>query len=1168
MICSQFLLLTRSYNDRSLVNHSSLSPAGSSSRKSSPVGSCHTTPEPVPVMTINSDIIHHIVQELLFLLSTLCRHEVGRRFISKRLSVLMLYNAILLGGAKAGKDRATRDSKSLQAIQVAAAATSKSTTTVTTADIITHYSSTVLLATIQFYVSCHHQGIRKNIPMYFLLPIFRFCIDVIVLNVNEDRENQSQKSQSQALEQPEGLVVAEGVRSVATSYSSVCFNTDLVYVNSILSILSRAVDFSSDDFAPLFTTGWNYLMKHVVSDCSQVNTDKLYYINILCLLCGKRQKCWQSPMPIFEDLTDAATFAVDDLITSRSVRLSVMTADTLVSDLLHDSPSSSFLKEIRNVRLETDLYNHLLNFNGFPTNRNAGIIADFCAQWRSYPMEMLARKIFYISCVVRNIGASTELEVLINLSSLCMVYMELMTSAKFDIRAIPGLVEECLHTVTCLIDTHMTTVMAADLFAATGSTKHVVAPPVHSALVGGNSSRQSIVSRDGDAPESALNYRSTEVAYLSMRAEAVEICVGEGTSCGNTSNNNMVLFEKDAKAMETDVISVVGGIAIRLIQDTVSANPNSTGKDGVYNETLLHTCISTLTTLAPWSKQVRRQSVLALPAINRVVFRQCHSEAMLFPMIRLCTTLIDTFHKLESQGDAVIVGLLVNGLWSNNIDVRMVACEFISLISALNPTVVHRCVSRREVEEPILSFLVEEMQHVDRGGRVLDLLRALAACSKDVNHKPSWMNESWCFHWSIRQRRMLDADVVVPIITELLERHEEFGAHATPVFALTIGLSAGLMKNCVAMPQLSKLKNALIKAIIPVLPVSLELLVRSDNKDGTKSTNAYLSVNKARKSLSTEELASYNKRRAMMSSLELLAAHTVHALQAFLCMPDEMFPMAIYLQNVEYFSCTPLCACICFTMTRFRDNVNIQRNCLEIVRCFVDNKLELTALGMHCPSAIMLAIRALPEERRQQCSFCHIVTTIAARDEFARDNLIRFKVYEGLAYVIRGQQMDALPLACQAIVELCDSPDHANAVFNGLATDPALQLSSSYVSTPDRPISSSKQPLVSFHSLVSNPSGGNTMLDLLFQLLDDKAGELKIQMEALQAIIALCVSKDCAMILEKSIKHKQVLKNSRMFLINFIKADKYSADYSKEKITEVVNASSPASLKNEKCVVM
>lgn len=1121
------------------------------------------------------------------MLSTLCRNERGRAHISKCVSVLMLYNAILLGGAKSGKDRGLRESKSLQALQAAAAATSKSITTVTTADIITHYSSTVLLATIQFYVSCHHQGIRKNIPMYFLLPIFRFCIDVIVLNVNEDLENLQQNTEETETTSSATDHAAEITKKkrVATSYSSACFNTDLVYVNSILSILSRAIDFSVDEFMPLFNTGWKFLMQHVVSNCAQFNTAKVYYVNILCLLCGKRQRCWQSPLPIYEDLTDAATFAVEDLLTSRSVRLSVMTAETLVTDLELDTPSSSFLKEIRNARLETDLYNHLLNFDGFPTNRNAGIITNFIADWRSYPMEKLARKILYISCVVRNIGTSTELETLINLSALCTVYIELMTSAKFDIRVIPGLVEECLHTVTCLIDIHMTTVMEADLYATTGSTKHVSMPPIHSAImgsadIGADSARPSIVEcLNGDGSEPVLNYRSTDHAFVRMREEAVEISIAgssstsvRGTSgaySGNTSNTNMVLFEKDIKAMEADIISVIGNIAIRLIQETGGTSKTSnTGKSGVYNETLYHTCLSTLTTLAPWSKHVRRQTVLALPAINRVVFRQCHSEAMLFPMIRLCTTLIDTFHKLESQGDAVIVGLIVNALSSNNIDVKMIACEFICLISALNPTVIHRCVSRREVEEHVLSFLEEEMACCDHGGRVLDLLRTLSACAKDVNHKPSWMIESWSFHWSIRQRRLLDADVMVPIIADLLRRHQEFGVHATPIFALTIGLSAGLMKNCVSMPQLSKLKNGLIKIIIPVLPVSLELLVRSDNRDGTKSTNACLSVKTARKSLTPHDLASYNERRSMMSSLELLAAHTVHALQAFLCMPDEMFPMAIYLQNVEYFSRTPLCACICFTMTRFRENVNIQRNCLEIVRCFVDNKLELTALAMHCPSAIMLAIRALPEERRQQCSFCHIVTTIAARDEFARDNLIRFRVYEGLAYVIRGQQMDALPLACQAVVELCDSPDHANAVFNGLSTNPESQLPSSYSSALNRAVNNNKQPVVSFHSLVSNPSEENTMFELLFQLLDDKPTEMKIQIEGLQAIIALCVSKDCVMVLEKTAKYKAILKNSRSFLTNFVKMDKFSADYSKEKISEVVSASSPSTLKDQKCVVM
>lgn len=1076
--------------------------------------------------------IEMVMEELILCIATCCHHEPTRNFVCKRISVLELSNSIL--GAM--------DKKSKK-----------------------HTSTRIILSGLQLYVSCHHQGIRKNIPIYFLLAIFQHCIGVIVTSVNADLEQQAlQRKRNKNEVYPN----ADAVVDAACVSLEVCDTVvndpepnprsyELSCVTHMLSIITRALDFSSlPEFQASLQLGWHALLV-VVSDCYRFPIQKIEYINILCLLAGKREKCWCSPLPIYEDLIDAVTFAIDDVITSRSVRLSHMT-ESMVDVLQLNNPSSSFLKEVRHVALEQDLADILLgtrrrdsnscvlqypvsiSSNGIITgsagaamqladvnNCNTGILKNFIQRWSTYPLEELARKLTYISCIIRTLGASHAVDSLVNVSSLCIILIELLTQDKYGIRKIDGLVGACLCTVSSLIETHMTSLMALDMLNISGSSNYVLSLRDRSYSI-------CSVARDGDSPTPS-----------SAQIETVK-----------TQKEPMLLFEKDMKTIESDILSVVGDVVIKLFMEGVPSRTsgNDNVPETVYEEAMLHTCLSTLITLAPWSKHIRRQTVTKLVAMYKIGFKHCNNDAMLFPMIRLACCLIDHFHKLESEGDGVIIALVINGLDSNNIDVRMVACEFVSLISALNPTIIHRAISRREIEDRILKFLtatltdrMEVTNAIKNPIRVCDILRACIAIAKDINHKATWVNSPWAYHWSTAGRDLFDEKVIIPLLRDLISNFESSKEPSSiAMFALTIGFAASLMKNCVSIPQLSKLKNSLIRVIIPILPEALDLLVRSDELTSSPRVSAKL------------DLGTSN------SNLELLAAHTINALQAFLCMPDEMFPMAVYLQNIEGFAHTPVPACVCFIMTKFRENVNIQRNCLEIIRCFVDNRLELTALGMHCPSAIMLAIRALPEERRQQCSFCVIVSTIASRDEFAKDNMLRFNVHEGLGYIIQGQQLEAAPLACQSIVDLCDTAENAKIVSKGLATT--------------KPLKSDETTVDRKYILLANSNATNTMMALLFRMLDEKVEDIKMQVEGLRAVLALCICKDCLLELKHSPSYLNILKKSRAILMSVIRGTNTgarfgmglsltSSDYTKEKLQDLFNATAPMRL-TQNCIIM
>jgi hypothetical protein len=259
-------------------------------------------------------------------------------------------------------------------------------------------------------------------------------------------------------------------------------------------------------------------------------------------------------------------------------------------------------------------------------------------------------------------------------------------------------------------------------------------------------------------------------------------------------------------------------------------------------------------------------------------------------------------------------------------------------------------------------------------------------------------------------------------------------------------------------------------------------------------------------------------------ALEQLTEKTVDAIYSFFCLQD-MYPVSVYLMNITLFERTPICACLAYSMSSYPENFIIQQRGIEIFRTFAENKTELSSLGMHASTALLIALKKFDDHSKLQISYCKIIKILAASDDFARDNLIRYSVQNGLASILMKNNAEVSLLALQALRGLIVTPSEANCVCEG-----------------------------------------SNIIGAVVRALDYYANDLSIQIEGLFALIELSETEEFGQAMSAD-NAESILKKSRKTLTNTLKIQKpLPRDYKTEDIQEILDNQQLAVL-SDKCTI-
>lgn len=661
---------------------------------------------------------------------------------------------------------------------------------------------------------------------------------------------------------------------------------------------------------------------------------------------------------------------------------------------------------------------------------------------------------------------------------------------------------------------------------------------------------------------------------------------------------------------EAAVITSISTISVQLItvcgewMDT-STTDYSTQNDSycmsrnalcINYASVIHNCLSNLICLSQHSPQLCRSCVSALLPISRSLIRQVHGQLhqAIFPLMRLLLILVHHFHKLTQESDEVVVTIVVEALQeTQNRSTHALACEFIVQLELFAPAVIQRLLSRREVEERLLSLLAHTV-FTDRVGpsahpgahpdndlrtqdRIYTLLRACLAMSDKFNQSPSWMYFNHASTCAVPKRLNQLPNVIIPLIDVIMNKWST-GVYRIPLHAMCIGLCGVLAKTCF-VPELITLHDLLVSTMVPKLPEYLDYFTR-------KQTTA-------------SEITLVADPTAANHILEILAVQLINSLSSFFCSKGigEMFPMSVYLENVHVFDHSPISGCVSFLMIKYPENVSVQRYGLAIIRTFVSNRLELSAFAVHSPVAIVRALKALPNDQKVQQSFISVVTDLSKYGDVSKDGLVRVEVHGGLASIIKEfrQSHENALLACYALCDLIgSSAEYATVVglwVEGcsqqgkhldlpMSNDPARTLSGAMLSV-DASVSTSssggqggatakmtkkekKQHRKSMAQATINGTALKTVISFVVEFLDNKRTDNRVQLVGMKVLMCLCRSQECQKQIVENPEYTRVMNQCRSLVTNCVKKDRFADGISREDTVDLLRSSKSFKPKKKK----
>lgn len=307
------------------------------------------------------------------------------------------------------------------------------------------------------------------------------------------------------------------------------------------------------------------------------------------------------------------------------------------------------------------------------------------------------------------------------------------------------------------------------------------------------------------------------------------------------------------------------------------------------------------------------------------------------------------------------------------------------------------------------------------------------------------------------------------------------------------------------------------------------------------------------------------------SALEQLTVATIDALFAFLCVVDEMFPMSTYLRsplapnyyhkkykvhnkmtsNNAYLissddaaklspsSSTSACpvsliATLCQMITRYPNNDIIQKRCINILKSFAINQIEMVSLSVYLPISLLSIMKwfgpsaDIIGDADMQSAVAQIMSILANGDDTCRKNILKYTVvYDILIQIILySDSIDAIFFSC-----LCTS---------NLASDE-----------------------ITTYSLINNHG---LQCDDFISLLKKFPNEKRVQVESLRVLNTLSsYSKEVLnCIIDDEVK-MIILGRTSKYLIELIKQNKLYPEYTRDDILVLLD--SEIVVNNDKCAI-
>jgi hypothetical protein len=164
-------------------------------------------------------------------------------------------------------------------------------------------------------------------------------------------------------------------------------------------------------------------------------------------------------------------------------------------------------------------------------------------------------------------------------------------------------------------------------------------------------------------------------------------------------------------------------------------------------------------------------------------------------------------------------------------------------------------------------------------------------------------------------------------------------------------------------------------------------------------------------------------------SMEFLTVKTIDALYAFLCM-DDMYPLSTYLRYTHLFEQCQVIASVSYFMSEHFENPLVLKRGLDLLRYFADHQMQLSSIAMHSPPALIAVVRNMQDSVEVLLSFAKIILAInRTDDDFARENLMRFRVHQVLLeLVLRESNAELVRICIQALLALAASDMHVREI--------------------------------------------------------------------------------------------------------------------------------------------
>ncbi len=609
----------------------------------------------------------------------------------------------------------------------------------------------------------------------------------------------------------------------------------------------------------------------------------------------------------------------------------------------------------------------------------------------------------------------------------------------------------------------------------------------------------------------------------------------------------------------------------------------------IQNDMFISSCISMLILLAHEDKIIARKIVYDYDALVTGILKYDRNITIL-PLLRLTAEICPVLNKLDSRNDELVFMLMYTSLhlgltlgfgsahsdrleYNSNYGLEVAIQTMLVIIEldlASSFGLIHKVLMRPEIEHMLKRYIMKFCSYNRDNNRVnLRLVSLLIRCclvlTKDVNPRPMWIYTSYSLHFTnyigpdLSYRPLLDPKTL-DVVMRMSLYHASYNLdslaqsrHDIHLLATLLRYGTHLLYNCCdgnignipltqgggsstngynssGVNHVGILKNKLINIFVPIISSTLSMVTLIEKN--REKYNAHRQALASQSSSGTTRIASRRPKQFVGQAYEELVESVTDATYAFFCY-DDVFPMATYLANQHRFKKRPVCMCVVICMKTLRENVLVQRRGLEILKMFIQNKIDVRLIGVISPQVLSNAVKKCTEFNESSASFAKIISLLAPlvpEDEVVNDNLLMFALHLTLASIVR--TCDGEPVYCsvKAIADLsCRSEKLCN-----------LMCSSGDV------------------------------VEAILHIMSKKPNDVRIVCESIRALIQLSKSNNCNQLLKYSFHAENTIREGKKFLQGVQRDESIKGPWdtvTKEYLSAVCEDSKSLLNSNEKCVV-